>query len=175
MTRRNDIPSSLPCRSDGLSSESHAECAPATAVCEHPRRLQGLRVHQGRMRDKLASERSRTLAALERAMELLDSFEAQAVHPAYRAFKWKFRDMAQALAALDPEAPGDLDRFIRLSQEIKDVSLRLSVLADALTEDAAHPKGRATVRVLDEGRVVDGSRNAGVACRSGQEAARDEL
>lgn len=126
------------------------------------------------MCDKLASERSRTLAALERAMDLLDSFEAHAAHPAYRAFQWKFQDMAQALVALDPEAPGDLDRFIRLSQEIKDVSLRLSVVAEALTEDAAHPNGQAAMRVLGKGSVVDNSRNASGVGRPGQKATGEE-
>jgi hypothetical protein len=175
MTRREDTPTSVPGRSVGLGGESPGESAQAAPIYEHPRRLQGLQAREGRMCGKLASERARTLAALERAINLLDSFEAQPVHPAYREFKWKFQDMAEALAALDPEAPGDLERFIRLSQEIKDVSLRLSVVAEALTEGAAHPKGQAAVRVFGDAPVVDDSRNARGCRRAGQEIAGDEL
>lgn len=104
----------------------------ALRVHEHPRRAHGLKVQRARLSGRLANERARTVAALFRAIKLLESFEGQTDQTEYLEFKWKFQAMAERLSALDPDEPGDLDRFIRVTQEIKDVSLRLGVVAETL-------------------------------------------
>lgn len=121
------------------ATESLTEGAPGGRVHEHPRRSHGLRVQRQRMSSKLANERARTVAALFRAIKLLDSFEASAAHSEYREFKWKFQLMAEMLSALDPDDPADLGRFVELTQEIKNASLRLAVVAEALVEHAPWP------------------------------------